>query len=84
MRSKLVDQVEYTKVQPLAFTKGTLLPEALDKYLSDLEALGRTDDTLATYRHDITPFVQNLPSSARCAYNFGYRVAHPHNVAART
>jgi integrase len=59
MRSKLVDQTEYTTVQPLPFAKGTLLPEALDNYLSDLEALGRTDGTLATYRRDITPFVQN-------------------------
>jgi hypothetical protein len=42
MRSKLVDQAEYTKAQPLAFTKGTLLPEALDKYLSDLEACAVT------------------------------------------
>jgi hypothetical protein len=48
MRSKLVDQTEYTALQPAAITKGTLLPEALDKYLSDLEALGRTDDTRAT------------------------------------
>ena len=63
MRSKVVDQTEYTKVEPLAITKGTLLPEVLDKYLSDLEALGRTDDTLATYRRDSTPFVQNCTAA---------------------
>ena len=62
-RTKLVeaDSVEEVPVAPA--TKGTQLAEALKTYLSDLEALGRTNDTLTTYRRDITPFVQNCQAA---------------------
>jgi hypothetical protein len=62
-RTKLMqgDSVEDLPAAPA--TKGTPLAEALETYLSGLEALGRTDDTLTTYRRDITPFIQNCQAA---------------------
>jgi hypothetical protein len=61
-RTRLVEADSVEDV-PAPATKGTPLAEALKTYLSDLEALGRTDDTLTTYRRDITPFVQNCQAA---------------------
>jgi hypothetical protein len=40
MRSKLVDQTEYTAVQPAAITKGMSLAQASERYFTNLEARG--------------------------------------------
>jgi hypothetical protein len=40
MRSKLVDQTEYTAVQPTAMTKGMSLVQASERYFTNLEARG--------------------------------------------
>jgi hypothetical protein len=40
MRSKLVDQTEYTAVQPAAITKGTSLTQVSERYFTNLEARG--------------------------------------------
>jgi hypothetical protein len=40
MRSKLVDQTEYTAVQPAAITQGTSLTQASERYFTNLEAGG--------------------------------------------
>jgi hypothetical protein len=56
-RTKLSEASDPEPV-PVATTKGTPLKEALEKYLSDLEALGREAYTISTYRRDITPFVK--------------------------
>jgi integrase len=47
--------------------EGTPLAAALEKYLSDLEPLGRHADTISTYRRDITPFIENC--EAACIEN---------------
>ena len=47
-RTKLMQADSAEDVPAAPATKGTLLAEALKTYLSDLEALGRTDDTLTT------------------------------------
>jgi hypothetical protein len=39
-RSKLVDQTEYTAVQPAAITQGTSLTQAPERYFTNLEARG--------------------------------------------
>ena len=62
-RTQLVEADSVEDVPAAPATKGTPLAEALKTYLSDLEALGRTDDTLTTYRRDITPFVQNCQAA---------------------
>jgi integrase/recombinase XerD len=59
MRSKLVDQAEYTTVQPLAVTKGTPLAQAAEKYFSNLEARGIKRKSICTYRSAVDPFVAN-------------------------
>jgi hypothetical protein len=40
MRSKLVDQTEYTAAQPVPMTNGTPLAQASEKYFANLEARG--------------------------------------------
>jgi hypothetical protein len=40
MRSKLIDQTEYTAVQPATITKGTSLAQASERYFTNLEARG--------------------------------------------
>jgi hypothetical protein len=40
MRSKLVEQIEYAAVQPVALTNGTPLAQAPEKYFANLEARG--------------------------------------------
>jgi hypothetical protein len=63
MRSKLVDQAEYTAVQPLAVTKGTPMAQAPEKYFSNLEARGIDSKTIRTCRSAVDPFVRNCKKS---------------------
>lgn len=58
MRSKLLDQAEYTTVEPLAATKGTPLAQASEKYFANLEARGVGAKSIHTYRTSVDPFVQ--------------------------
>ena len=58
MRSKLVDQVEYTAVRPVAVTKSTPLTEASEKYFGNLEARGLAAKSISTYRTGVDPFIQ--------------------------
>src|SRR6476620_8828244 len=58
MRSRLVDQAEYTAAQPLAVTKGTPLAQASEKYFANLEARGLDAKSIRTYRTGVDPFVQ--------------------------
>jgi integrase len=58
MRSKLVDQSEYTAVQPAAITKGTPLAQASERYFTNLEARGLDAKSIRTYRARVDPFVQ--------------------------
>jgi len=58
MRSKLVDQTEYTAVQPVAMTKGTSLAQASERYFTNLEARGLDAKSIRTYRSGVDPFVQ--------------------------
>jgi len=58
MRSKLVDQAEYTAVRPVAVTKSTPLTEASEKYFGNLEARGLAAKSISTYRTGVGPFIQ--------------------------
>jgi len=58
MRSGLVDQAEYTAVQPIRVTKGTPLAQASEKYFADLEARGVDAKSIRSYRTGVDPFVQ--------------------------
>ena len=58
MRSKLVDQTEYTAVQPAAMTKGTSLAQASERYFTNLEARGLDAKSIRAYRTGVDPFVQ--------------------------
>jgi hypothetical protein len=58
MRSKLVDQTEYTAVQPVGVTKGTSLAQASERYFTNLEARGLDAKSIRTYRAGVDPFVQ--------------------------
>jgi hypothetical protein len=58
MRSRLVDQTEYTAVQPVAVTKGTPLAQASDKYFANLEARGLDTKSIRTHRTGVDPFVR--------------------------
>jgi len=49
MRSKLVDQTEYTVVQPAAMTN-TSLAQASEKYFTNLEARGLDAKSIRAYR----------------------------------
>ena len=70
-RTKLSEASDPEPV-PVATTKGTPLKEALEKYLSDLEALGREAYTISTYRRDITPFVNSFLSHQGGRTTFGH------------
>jgi len=58
MRSKLVDQTEYTAVQTVAVTNGMSLAQASEKYLANLEARGLDAKSIRAYRTGVDPFVQ--------------------------
>jgi hypothetical protein len=58
MRSKLVDQAEYTAVKPVAITMGTPLAQASEKYFANLEARGVSAKSIRTYRTGVEQFVQ--------------------------
>jgi integrase/recombinase XerD len=58
MRSKLVDQTEYTSVQPAAITKRTSLAQAAERYFTNLEARGLNAKTTRAYRTGVDSFVQ--------------------------
>jgi integrase len=53
MRSKLVDQTEYTAVQQLSS-----LAQASERYFTNLEARGLDAKSIRTYRTGVDPFVQ--------------------------
>jgi len=57
MRSKLIDQTEYTAVQPAAITKGMSLAHASERYFTNLEARGLDAKSIRTYRTGVDPFV---------------------------
>ena len=58
MRSKLVNQTEYTAVQPAAITTSTSLAQASERYFTNLEARGLDAKSIRTYRTGVDPFVQ--------------------------
>jgi hypothetical protein len=58
MRSKFVDQAEYTAVQPAVVTKGTPLAQASETYFANLEARALDAKSIRTYRTGVDPFVR--------------------------